>query len=89
MKIFRWIVMIKNDPAGFYLPVTFFKFLSGVVRNGDCLEPKWSSEPVLYKLKHARFQVSELRRVGYNVYTLPYVLYAAAMWLKARKLRKW
>lgn len=89
MKILRWIVVIKRDPSCFYLPVSKTKFLSGIQLEDNCLIPIWGDEPVLYKYKYARFQVSELRRVGYNVSVVPYVLIMIRNWIAARKLRKW
>ena len=89
MKLFRWIVMIRSDPAGFYATISPYKFLSGVDAGAGFRFPVFGSEPALYKGKFARFQVSELKRVGYNVFCLPWALYAAALWLKARKNRKW
>ena len=81
--------MIRCNPAGFYAPISSYKFLSGVDTSAVFCFPVFESEPSLYKRKFARFQVSELKRVGYNVFCLPWAFYAAALWLKARKNKKW
>lgn len=92
MKIFRWIVLLKNDPAGFYSPITLGRFLVGFtgVPGTDFLDPVWrDADPALYKRKGARFIVSELRRVGYNVHYVPWLLLAIVERIKARKKNPW
>lgn len=92
MKIFRWIVLLKNDPAGFYKPIASARFLVGFqdVRDTPYLDPCWSdADPTLYQHKGARFIVSELRRVGYNVHAVPWLLLAIVERIKARKKNPW
>lgn len=92
MKFLRWIVVVKNNPSGFYQPVTLGRFLVGFadVPNTPYLVPKWAdADPSLYKLRGARFIVSELRRVGFNVSAVPYLVLLIVDWFKARKKRKW
>lgn len=92
MKIFRWIVVLKNDPSGFYEPIAPARFLVGFqdVPNTPYLAPAWADgDPVLYVRKGARFIVSELRRVGYNVHAVPWLLLAIVERIKARKKNPW
>ena len=92
MKIFRWIVLLKNDPAGFYKPIAPARFLVGFqdVPNTGYLCPVWDDvEPSLYQRRGARFIVSELRRVGYNVHAVPWLLLAIVDRIKARKKNPW
>ena len=89
MKIFQWLVAIKRNSSGFYLPVAPDKFLSGVKLEDAGLSPVFGDSPALYRFRAARFQVSELRRVGYNVSAVPYVIYFIVCWIKARKKRLW
>lgn len=92
MKFLRWIVLIKNDPSGFYAPVSDGRFLVGFGDVSDTLYlcPRWASDcPALYSRRGARFIVSELRRVGYNVSSVPYALLMVVAAIKAWKNRKW
>lgn len=91
MKLFRWIVLLKNNPAGFYSPVSAGHFLAGFGSSSDgFLQPVWAeADPVLYKRKGARFIVSELRRVGYNAFSIPWLLLAIIQRIKARKQDPW
>lgn len=92
MKLFRWFVLLKNDPAGFYAPVTVGRFLVGFsdVPNTPYLSPVWAdADPTLYQRKGARFIVSELRRVGYNVHALPFFLLQILQRIRARKVNPW
>lgn len=92
MKLLRWIVVLKRDPAGFYKPVSDGRYLVGF---GGCpdfafLFPSWGAEnPTLYTRKGAKFIVSELRRVGYNVRRVPFALVLLVQYIKARKKNPW
>ena len=89
MKIFQWVIVIKRNPSGFYRVVSPHKYLSGVVLEDGSLSPKFDEDPSLYGLRSSKFQVSELRRVGYNVFAVPYAFYAFVVWLRARKKKPW
>lgn len=92
MKFLKWIVMVRDDPGGFYGCVGGNRYLAGVHYNAlaGWHEPVFaSSDPVLYPGGSARFQVKELRRVGYNVRAVPYVLIMVIAWIKARKNKSW
>ena len=92
MKIFRWFVVLKNDPSGFYQPIAPARFLAGFkdIPDSPFMSPVWDGEvPALYKRKGASFIVSELRRVGYNVHVVPWLLLAIAERIKARKKNPW
>lgn len=85
--------MLKNDPAGFFAPVSLSKFLTGFSlphKDAALMEPCFDdSSPVLYPRKDAVFIVHELRRVGYNVHAVPWLLLAIVERIKARKKNPW
>lgn len=92
MKFLKWIVMARDDPGGFYGHLGGNRYLSGVHYNtvAGWYEPVFSSsDPALYPHSSARFQAKELRRVGYNVRCVPYLLVLVSAWIKARKTRLW
>lgn len=92
MKIFQWIVMIRCNSGSFYGCVAPGRFLTGVAHDAaqGCYKPQFGDgAPVLYPRKSARFQAQELRRVGYNVFCIPYLLLSFVTWLKARKAKSW
>ena len=91
-KILRWNVVIKYDPGRFFVPVTTDRYLSGISRVDDppAVLPQFSSDaPVLYSHRDARFLVRELRRVGYNAFSRPWLFFAFKQWIAARKARPW
>lgn len=92
MKIFRWFVVLKNDPSGFYQPIAPARFLAGFkdIPDSPFMSPVWDGEaPALYKHKGASFIVSELRRVGYNVHAVPYLILMIVNRIKAKKASPW
>lgn len=91
-KILRWNVLIKYDPGRFFVPVTTDRYLSGIncVDDPPAVLPQFSEDaPVLYSRRDARFLVRELRRVGYNAYRRPWILFAIKQRIAARKARPW
>lgn len=92
LKILRWNVLIKHDPGRFFIPVTSDVYLNGLSRSDDPagVVPLFStSDPVLYSRRYARFLVWELRRVGYNAYRRPFLIYVFKLRIAARKARPW
>ena len=91
MKFLKWIVLIRNDSGKLYFPVSEGRYLSGVVANpsGWGYSPVFGDDPVLYPRRIARFQVSELRRVGYNVRSVPWILYSVKLWIQKKKANPW
>lgn len=92
MKFFQWIVMIRFNPGHFYGCVASGRYLTGVAYDGaaGCYKPEFGdADPVLYPRSSARFQAKELRRVGYCVRSVPYVLVMLINWIKARKKSLW
>lgn len=91
MKLFKWIVMIRCNSGSFYGCVAPGRFLTGIKHVPDLgYKPLFGDvDPVLYPRRSARFQAQELRRVGYNVFCIPYLLLSFVTWLKARKSQVW
>ena len=91
MKLFQWIVMISHNSGSFYGCLCPGKYLTGIVNeSGIGYRPLFGSEnPVLYPRSSAAFQAKELRRVGYHVRAVPYVLVMIFARLKARKNSVW
>lgn len=92
LKILRWNVLIRYDPGRFFLPVTTCRYLSGINRVDDppAVCPQFSEDtPVLYSCRDARFLVRELRRVGYNAFRRPWIIFVIRRWIAARKARLW
>lgn len=91
MKLFQWIVLIRCNSGSFYGCVASGRFLTGIKHVPDLgYKPLFGdADPVLYPRRSARFQAQELRRVGYNVRTVPYVLVMVVAWIKARKNKSW
>ena len=92
MKFLKWIVMISCNSGSFYGCVAPGRYLSGVALEASqgVYKPLFrDADPVLYPRSSARFQVKELRRVGYNVRCVPYALVLFVSWLKVRKSRAW
>ena len=93
MKILRWYVSLKVDPAGFFCPVSFSRYLIGyesMTQDGAYMAPRFEDDsPALYTRKDAAFVAHELRRVGYNVRAVPYLILMIRNWIKARKKNPW
>ncbi len=92
LKILRWNVLIRYNPGKFFLPVTDACYLSGIFRLDEpqALVPQFSAdEPILYSRRDARFLVRELRRVGYNAYRRPWIIFAVRQRIAARRNRVW
>lgn len=92
LKILRWNVMVRYDPGRFFLPVTTNRYLSGInsVDDPPAVLPQFSEDmPVLYSRRDARFLVRELRRVGYNAFRRPWLIFAIRQRIAARKTRVW
>lgn len=92
MKMFQWVVMIRCNSGSFYGCVAPGRYLIGVAHDAaaGCYKPQFGDgDPVLYPRKSAAFQAAELRRVGYNVRCVPFMLLSFVSWLRARKSRPW
>lgn len=93
MKLFRWFVLLKSDPAGFFSPVSMSKYLTGFSlphKDAALMEPCFEVDsPALYPRKDAAFIAHELRRVGYNVHAVPFVILMIRNWIKAKKANPW
>lgn len=94
MKFLKWIVVIRCDNAKFILPYTHGCYLAALKQLEDGIVPVFlAADPVLYPLRSARFLARELRRAGYNVRPLPFLIVQLRAWLQsckeARKLNPW
>lgn len=86
----KWYVAIKHDPSNFFKPVSTGCYLSCIGMFADEVAAGFLPDnPVAYPGRSARFLVKELRRVGYNVYRRPWLLYVLKQRRAAKKLDPW
>lgn len=92
MRILKFVVQINHNAGTFFPVVSAGRYVRGVIYDSElgCMIPDFADQDaVLYSGRAARFLVRELRRVGYHVKRVPWLVYAIRQRKAAKAANPW